>query len=153
MMIVHDQLYRTPDLAQIDFAAYLHTLTSNLIEAYQVTPGHVTLDLEVDDIVLKVDQAIPCGLMVTELVTNALKYAFPVDQEGERIIRVVCHRTAAGQCELVVSDNGIGLPEDFRFPTKDTVGMLLLEAHARGLKATIEWRNDQGTACYILFGA
>jgi PAS domain S-box-containing protein len=151
MMLVHEQLYRAPDLAQIDFAAYVETLAANLFRAYQVTPGHVTLKLDVNDAFLKVDQAIPCGSIVAELVTNALKHAFPAGGEGENEICIAFHRTAGGECEVVVRDNGVGLPADFQFPTRETVGMLLIGAYSREIKATVEWQSDGGTTCRVVF--
>jgi PAS domain S-box-containing protein len=155
--LVHTQLYRTPDLAQIDFAAYVQTLTENLFAAYQVVPGGATLQLDISDVPLEVDQAIPCGLIITELVANALKHAFPVNgkNEGaeEHEIRVVFHPTTEGEYELVVSDNGVGLPSSFEFPSRDTLGLFLISAYARGLKGTVEWHADEGTTCRILFAS
>jgi two-component sensor histidine kinase len=151
MALVHEQLYGTPDLAQIDFAAYVQDLTVNLLGAYRVTPDQIALKVDVGDVFLEVDQAIPCGLIVTELVTNVLKHAFPAGRDGEKEIRVAFDRTAGGAYELVVSDNGVGLPAGFEFPTRDSVGMLLLNAHARGLKATVEWESDGGTTCRVVF--
>jgi PAS domain S-box-containing protein len=151
MMLVHEQLYRAPDLAQIDFATYVETLAANLFRAYQVTPGHVTLKLDINDAFLKVDQAIPCGSIVAELVTNALKHAFPAGKEEENEICITFRRTAGGECEVVVRDNGVGLPADFQFPTRETVGMLLIGAYSREIKATVEWQSDGGTTCRVTF--
>jgi PAS domain S-box-containing protein len=153
MALVHEQLYRASDLAQIDFAAYLQTLASNLFQAYQMAPGRVTLNLDVDNALLEVDKAIPCGFIVNELVTNALRHAFPVDRDGENEICIAFHRTAAGECELVVRDNGVGLPVDFQFPTRETIGMLLIGAYSRELKATVAWQSDGGTTCRVVFSA
>jgi PAS domain S-box-containing protein len=155
MALVHAQLYRTPDLAQIDFAVYVQTLTENLFAACQVVSGGASLQLDISDVPLEVDQAIPCGLIITELVTNALKHAFPVNRKDdgaeENEIRVVFHPTAEGEYELVVSDNGVGLPPGFEFPSRDTLGLFLISAYVRELKGTVEWHTDEGTTCRILF--
>ena len=151
MALVHEQLYRASNLAQIDFAAYVQTLTFNLFQAYQMVPGHVTSKLDVDDAPLEVDKAIPCGFIINELVTNALKHAFPLDREGENEIYIAFHRTAEDEYELVVRDNGVGLPVDFQFPTRETVGMLLIGAYSRELKATVEWQSNGDTTCRVVF--
>ena len=157
MALVHEQLYRTPDLAQIDFAAYVRSLAENLFAAYQVVSSGVTLQLDVSDVLLEVGQAIPCGLIITELVTNALKHAFPVNREsdgpGENEIRVVFRPTAGGEYELLVSDNGIGLPPGFEFPSRDTLGLFLVSAYTRELKGTITWHTDEGTMCRVVFAS
>ena len=153
MALVHEQLYRASNLAQIDFAAYVQTLTFNLFQAYQMVPGHVTSKLDVDDAPLEVDKAIPCGFIINELVTNALKHAFPLDREGENEIYIAFHRTAEDEYELVVRDNGVGLPVDFQFPTRETVGMLLIGAYSRELKATVEWQSNGDTTCRVVFSA
>lgn len=158
MALVHNQLYRAPDLGQIDFAAYVQTLTSHLFNVYQITPGRVTLELDIDNVCLEPNQAIPCGMIINELVTNALKHAFPMDEgrvnsaEGRHSIGIAFHSNAEGGYELLVSDNGVGLPTGFEFSARETVGMLLISTYARELEATVEWDDEGGTTCRVMFG-
>jgi PAS domain S-box-containing protein len=156
MALIHEQLYRAPDLAQIDFSDFLQTLTADLFATYRVGLARVvTLRLDVRDVLLEVKQAVPCGLLINELVTNALKHAFPPtvdlpsDLPGE--ICVTFRPAAGGEYELIVSDNGAGLPPDFEFLGGDTLGMFLIDTFARQLKGAVEWRGDAGTTCRIVF--
>jgi PAS domain S-box-containing protein len=151
MSLVHEQLYQAPDLARIDFADYVQTLTADLLVAYRVDSAPVALKLDIEDVFLEVGTAIPCGLLINELVSNALKHAFPDrDRGSEREIRVTLQREGA-EVALVVSDNGVGLPSGFECPSEDTLGMFLIETFVEQLGGKIEWRNDGGTTCRVLF--
>jgi two-component sensor histidine kinase len=155
MALIHSQLYQAPDLAQIDFADYVRNLTAKLFDAYRVDPVPViTLRLDVQDVFLEIKEAIPCGLLINELISNALKYAFPAtidwprDFTGE--IRVSFRDFGEGRYLLVVSDNGVGLPADFGEPDKNTLGLLLTETIVRQLDGSVEWDGDEGTTCRIV---
>jgi len=89
MALIHNELYHSKDLARIDFAEYIHTLTSHLFRSYGIRPGTISLTLDVENILLSVDTAIPCGLIINELVSNSLKYAFNGKQEGA--LRISLH--------------------------------------------------------------
>jgi PAS domain S-box-containing protein len=158
MALIHEQLYQAPDLAQIDFADYVQTLTASLFAAYCVDPVPViTLQLDMQDVFLEIKEAVPCGLLINELVSNALMHAFPVTRDwpqgftGE--ISVSFRTTGEGEYTLVVSDNGIGLPIDFEFPTEDTLGLLLVGMLVRQLGGSVEWAGDGGTTCRVTFEA
>jgi PAS domain S-box-containing protein len=155
MALIHNQLYQAPDLARIDFAGYVETLTTSLFAAYRVDPvPRISLKLDVHDVFLEIREAIPCGLLINELISNALKHAFPASWEwplefsGE--IRVSFRTCGEGRYLLVVSDNGVGLPADFQFPGKDTVGMLLTHTIVKQLGGSVEWHSEEGTTCRIL---
>ncbi|MCP4404590.1 MAG: PAS domain-containing protein [bacterium] len=156
MAMIHAQLYCAPDLAQIDFAGYVENLAAELFAAYrtQKTPS-VFLRVDIDDVFFEVKQAIPCGLLINELMSNALKYAFPADWEcpddADNEIRVALSAQEDGRCVLIVSDNGIGLPPDFTFPNEDTLGMFLIETFTEQLDGTVAWQNEGGTKCTIMF--
>jgi PAS domain S-box-containing protein len=165
MTLIHEQLYRAPDLAQIDFAHYVQSLASDLFAAYRVGLARpVTLKLNIHDIMLGIKEAIPCGLLINELLSNALKYAFPdranwpPDYVGE--IRVELYpiqggKNGKGQYVLLVGDNGVGLPSSFQFPGKDTLGMVLIDTFTQQLEGKIEWQSEagMGTTCRITFAA
>jgi PAS domain S-box-containing protein len=156
MALIHEQLYSIPDLAQIDFTDYVYTLTTDLFTTYRVDLAHpIEPKLNVHDVFLDIKQAIPCGMIINELVSNALKYAFPAtgdwpsDFVGE--VCVTFHSIAEGKYELVVSDNGVGLPADVRLPSKDTLGLFLIDRFVQQLGGTVEWQGDGGTTCRIMF--
>jgi two-component sensor histidine kinase len=148
MALIHEELYQSTDLARINFALYLDKLANSLQQTYLINPS-VQLHLDVDEIYLNVDTAIPCGLMINELVTNAFKHAFPKGYAGEVVIRM---QRGAGECyQLEVCDNGIGLPEGLELDATETLGMQLVTILARQLRGTVRVERDQGTRFQILF--
>jgi two-component sensor histidine kinase len=126
MALVHERLYRSTDLARIDFAAYLADLLRGLGRAYQL-PG-ITLRAHAADMWLSIDQAVPCGLLVNELVTNSLKHAFPPGARGQ--VEVMMSTVDAAMVELLVSDTGSGLPSDLDPNTHDSLGIRLIRTLA-----------------------
>jgi PAS domain S-box-containing protein len=158
MALIHSQLYQAPDLARIDFADYVKALTANLMDAYRVDPVPVvTLQLDVQDIFLEVREAIPCGLLINELISNALKYAFPATSDWPRgftgEIGFSFRATDEGEYTLVVSDNGVGLPTDLELSNENTLGMLLTNTLVRQLGGSVEWDDEGGTTCRVVFEA
>ncbi len=156
MALIHEQLYRAPDLARIDFAIYIQALANDLFETYRLNSNYdINLHLDVHDVVLEVKKAVPCGLIINELVSNALKYAFPLswqasaNTKGE--IHVVFHPSEQHQYILSVSDNGIGLPPDFEEATGESLGIFLVNTFTHQLGGQIEWENAGGTTCRIVF--
>ncbi|MBD3305425.1 PAS domain S-box protein [candidate division KSB3 bacterium] len=157
MAMIHQQLYRTPDLSQIDFATYISNLATELFAAYRMSTADVNLTVDVRDVFLEIHQAVPCGLLLNELISNALKHAFPdlaerlPSRPGE--VAVTFHRTPDGtHYTLRVSDNGVGLPPGFTFPNEKTLGLFLIDAFVEQLDGTIDWHSDDnGTTCTILF--
>ncbi|MCP4538149.1 MAG: PAS domain S-box protein [Chloroflexi bacterium] len=155
MALIHEQLYQAPNLAQVDVANYVQNLTTDLFSAYRAHSAHpITLRLDVHDVSLEIKQAIPFGLLVNELVSNALKHAFPADlDKSETMCEIfVSLSPVDGETgELVVSDNGIGLAPDFGPSGKDSLGMFLIDTFVQQLEGTIEWQNQNGTTCRIVF--
>jgi two-component sensor histidine kinase len=153
MARVHEQLYRAQNLTQVHLQSYLNDLVQSLQQSYGA--DHVVITLDISDVTLPVDIAIPCGLIVNELVTNALKYAFPrgAGSDDDEIV-VSLHRTDAGTCTLTVSDNGRGLPEDFTIEGangNETLGMFLVGTFVQQLEGTLTWHGGQGTTWRITF--
>src|SRR5262249_41433950 len=109
MALVHESLYRSENLAAIDFAEYARTLATNLFRSYSLPSSNIDLQGELQPVTLSIDTAIPCGLILNELISNCLKHAFPPGQPGE--IRLDLHRQN-GTCILRVMDNGLGMPLD-----------------------------------------
>ena len=111
MALIHEQLYRSEDLARIDMAQFLAKLADDLSYAYSSRSAEILL--EVKDVGICLDQAVPCGLIINELVTNALKFAFPDASPGQKNIIYVSMCKQDGWCTLKVGDNGVGLPSGF----------------------------------------
>jgi two-component sensor histidine kinase len=148
MVLVHERLYQSPDLARIDFAEYIQSLANYLFRSYGVNTNAIKLKTNVHDVFLGVDTAIPCGLILNELVSNALKHAFPDGRAGEIRIEL---RADDGQLMLVVSDNGVGFPEDLGFRDTASLGLQLVSTLVDQLEGTIELDRSGGTTFKITF--
>jgi PAS domain S-box-containing protein len=149
MALVHEQLYQSEDLARIDFAEYVENLAANLLSSYHVNSDRIALKINVEHIHLSVDVAIPCGLIINEIVTNSLKYAFPLGKSGE--ICIEFHSDNNNQLLLSLSDNGIGLPPDFDIQNTETLGLKLVTALTGQLSGTIVLNRNVGTEFKITF--
>jgi PAS domain S-box-containing protein len=147
MALIHERLYQASDLAKIDFAGYVRSLTGHLMRSYKVSANGVKLNLEVDSVPMNLDVAIPCGLMINELVSNSLKYAFP--QTGENVIHVRFSEENNRMLKLAVHDNGIGFPENQNPEESDSLGLKLVRTLTEQLGGRIQYRNDSGFLCEI----
>ena len=150
MALIHEKLYQSEDLANINFKEYIRTLANGLFQSYGALSDKVKLKIDVGDISLGINTAIPCGLIINELVSNALKHAFPDGREGE--IRIAFH--ARGErTELVVSDNGVGIPDDVGFINAGTLGLRLVTILAEDqLNGKVTLNRHKGTEFKITFG-
>jgi two-component sensor histidine kinase len=152
MALVHEKLYQSPDLAQVDFGEYIRSLGQYLLRSYGgVRTGVLRLTVDASDALLDIDTAIPCGLMVNELITNSLKHAYPSGQGGK--IRVALCPDGAGQLTLTVSDDGIGLPDDVDFRNSPSLGLQLVNSLVMQLDGTIELDRRGGTTFRVAFPA
>ncbi|WP_449658028.1 histidine kinase dimerization/phosphoacceptor domain -containing protein [Amazonocrinis nigriterrae] len=150
MALIHEKMYQSPDLARINFSEYVQDLVASLRTSYEVNASAITLKLNIDEhILLGLDTAIPCGLIIHELVSNSLKYAFPVGREGEISIEIT--EIVAGQILLSVSDNGIGLPSNFNFIETASLGWQLVDALASQLAGDIKINSNNGVEFQIRF--
>jgi PAS domain S-box-containing protein len=147
MALIHEKLYQSKDLARIDFADYIRHLTAHLLRSYSVHSPSVNLKVNVDEILLDIDTAIPCGLIINELVSNALKHAFPAGASGE--IRIDFHKDRNGKLVLVVGDNGAGLPPEFDFRHTESLGLQLVGTLTDQLEGTLDLDRSQGTTFTI----
>jgi PAS domain S-box-containing protein len=150
MALIHEKLYQSKDIARIDFAEYIRNLAGNLIRSYGSSPAMVKLVIDADHISLGVDTAIPCGLIINELVTNSLKYAFPDGRRGE-ICVALKHENGDGLYRLVVTDNGVGLPPAIEPRKTSTLGLQLVTTLVDQLNGTIEIKRGDGTEFIITF--
>jgi len=147
MALIHEELYNSGDLARIDFGDYSRILIENLFDSYGISTSHIALDIQVDAQPLSLDQAIPLGLVINELVSNSLKYAFPGGCEGH--VSIFLQAGPGNQFALTVSDDGIGLPEDIDFHHPNSLGLRLVETLAHQLKASVELDRSSGTTFTI----
>lgn len=151
MAFVHDRLYQFPDVTSIDVGNYVHTIAEHLFGAYGARAMKVSLDIQTDDIVLDLDSAIPCGLIINELVSNALKHAFPPENTRAGHIRIGFHSLDHDQLALSVSDDGAGLPYDLVLDQPPSLGLRLVTMLTRQLGGKIEMISNTGTAFKIIF--
>ena len=150
MVLVHDQLYKSKDFLKVDINKYIHRIAQNLFVSHGVDTAKISLKIGKNDIALSLDSAISCGLIITELITNSLKYAFPKNRKGE--IRVEFGYLGDGQLEMRMSDDGVGMPAYFDFRDSDTLGIKIANALAEHqLGGTVTLDSTNGTKFLIRF--
>ena len=149
MVLIHTKLYQSKGLARVDFAEYIRSLIADLFRSYKADCDLITLKTNVDDVFLAIDTAIPCGLIINELVSNSLKYAFPEDGQGE--IRIDLHWEKGGKFTLIVSDSGVGFPRDLDFRNTESLGLQLACTLVDQLQGTIGLDRTGGTKFKIAF--
>jgi len=150
MALVHEKLYQSDNLAQVDFAEYARSLLTYLWRAHGSAAAAVRLTLDLQSMSLSVETAVPCGLILNELATNALKHAFPGRSEGE--VTTALHADGNGGVRLSVRDNGVGLPPGMDWRQTPSLGLRLVQMLAGQLDAAVEVKNESGTEFVIAFG-
>ncbi|PWB50697.1 MAG: hypothetical protein C3F06_11555 [Candidatus Methanoperedenaceae archaeon] len=149
MALIHEKLYRSGDLARIRFAEYIEELTSNVFASYGVNSDKIGLKINVGDVFFDINTAIPCGLIINELVSNSIKHAFPDGRNGE--INIKLQPEADEKYLLTVSDNGKGFPSDLDFRNSSSLGLKLVITLTKQLSGTIELNRSAGTSFIIKF--
>ena len=147
MALVHEKLYQSASFSAIDFKVYIESLVMELFQAY--APGNrIQIEFKSQPVTLGLDQAIPCGLIVNELVTNALKHGFPNDRRGTIQIEM---RASKQINEIVIRDDGIGMPEDMISQDLDSLGLKLVRILGSQLHAETTWQFKGGTSFQMKF--
>ena len=149
MALIHEKLYGSRQMEAIDFSEYVRILVNELCYSYARRSVLVTSRLEISQVFLNIDQAIPCGLILNELVTNALKYAYPDGGGGE--LTVELRHTAADRVLLTVSDNGVGLPANFSWRDSKSLGLPIVEVLVSQLGGTLTVGRDGGASFAVEF--
>jgi PAS domain S-box-containing protein len=145
--LIHENLYQSQDFSRIDFSDYLTRMITHLFAIYKVDSRRIKYQVDAKNVRLDINQAIPCGLIINELITNALKHAFPEDREGEVLVRM---RPLDGDgYELAVKDNGVGLPKGFDLRQKGSLGFQIVSDLVKQIEGSIEIRRDAGTEIII----
>ncbi len=150
MALVHQKLYQVGNLSSINLGEYANDLAILLVKSYEVSSDKIKLVVEAEDINVLLETAIPCGLILNELITNALKYAFPGDRAGDLYMRV--RKAEAGMVEMEVADNGIGVAADFDFRENGKMGVqtvFIIAENQLGGEVTVQSR--QGVAWLVRF--
>lgn len=149
MALIHERLYQSQSLAKIDFGEYVKSLATDLFRSYRHNITGTQLEIQVDEVILDLDQAVSCGLILNELMTNALKYAFPNGREGT--IRVELRVKPERVLSLQVADDGIGVPSDFDTLHTNSLGLQLVNNLVSQLNGTIDIERSEGTSFRISF--
>jgi two-component sensor histidine kinase len=144
-------LYQSENLSQVNFPDYIRELAAHLFHSYGIAPERIHLRTNLDRLALNLDAAVPCGLIVNELVSNSLKYAFPDGREGE--IRIELRELKNGVTQLIVADDGVGLRSDLDWTTTKSLGLRLVRTLAQQLGAKVEVTSHAGTEVQVTFAA
>ena len=154
MSIIHETLYQNTDVSSIGFPSYLTRIAGNIIQGYQ-SETQVELITELENIQAPLDQAIPCGLILNEWVSNAMKYAFPERERGTITVSLRCimpeDSPEEEEIQIEVRDDGVGLPEGFDWGGRDSLGLYLVQALAEQLDAELSAESDKGTQFLVKF--
>ncbi|MCK4336830.1 MAG: PAS domain S-box protein, partial [Candidatus Aminicenantes bacterium] len=154
MALVHQRLYESKDLANINFGNYLKKLITDEANLLGVDPARVSIVTEVEDVFLGIDFAIPCGLIVNELVSNSMKHSFPSSYMEKGEIKIIFRKIKDNKMELIISDNGIGIPKDLDIRKTESLGLKLVYLLAENqLGAKIRLDRNKGTKFQIIFSS
>jgi two-component sensor histidine kinase len=149
MALIHDKLYRARDLARVSFPEYVRDLTNNILTSYALPARSVLVKLDVDDLSLSLDLAVPCGLILNELMSNCLKHAFPLGHSGT--VYVSFHAEGADELCLAVQDDGVGMPAEVDLERTSSLGWRLIRALAQQLGGVVQCQTAGGTLVEIRF--
>ncbi len=151
MALIHEKLYRSHDLARINFRDYAEDLLTYLHRSYSDAWGRIQLRVEAEDVMLTVESAVPCGLILNELVNNCFKHAFPGGREGTIVVGI--HTNGDGRVHLSVADDGVGLPAGLNLAETTSLGMQLVHSLTEQLGGELSVANGQGASFAVAFAA
>jgi PAS domain S-box-containing protein len=148
MALIHERFYQSDGTSKIDFDDYIKRLCETIMQSQGAKPDKIRLTIETEKISLDIDTAVPCGLIINELVSNAIKHAFPTSG-GEILVRF--RTTQNNEYELTVKDNGTGLPQDVNFANADSLGIQLVNVLSDQIEGKIITENENGFCIKITF--
>jgi two-component sensor histidine kinase len=152
MALVHESLYRSDNLARINFAEYAHRLATDILSLHVSPSAPVRLNSDLEPLIMTADLAIPCGLILNELISNAFRHGFPDGASGE--IKVTLRRGTGDTCSICVQDNGVGIPGDLDVNTNKSLGLRLVRSLTQQIQGSFELvRNEPGTSAHLRFTA
>jgi len=147
--VLHEKLYRSKDLGRIGFADYVISLVKDLFHSYGTDTNLINLNVNIENIYLNIETAIPCGIIINELVTNSLKHAFPPGEDGN--ITIETFKDKNGKITLIVRDDGIGIPESIDINNIESLGLQLVQYLTNRIKGEIFLNREKGTEIKIIF--
>lgn len=148
MSMIHEKLYKSDDISRIDISTYLKDLVYHLLKAYHLNTSKIDFEMKSENIRMSIDTAIPCGLIVNELINNILKHAFPDGYTGKITLNLL---RSGENINLEVIDNGIGIPDNFSLEGSDSLGFKLVDTLVKQLDGEIKVFNNNGTHFMIEF--
>jgi len=148
MALVHEKLYGAEDLSRIDMGSYIRSLSDKLLRAF-LLPGNVTVSIQAGPVFLGIETAIPCGLILNELMSNIAKHAFPHERSGQ--VQILLQRRSTDQLILIVEDNGVGIAPDIDLTSANSLGLRLVDALVSQLDGTMQLDRERGTKFTIQF--
>lgn len=148
MSFIHESLYQTKNFSSINFSEYIINLSNNLFHSYQIFDNFIELKFDIEQVELNLDQAIPCGLIVNEIITNAMKYAFVGKKEGQIFISI---KEKKETIELKIEDDGVGLPKGFNHEKTASLGLQLVVTLIEQLDGKLTLESKNGTKYLITF--
>jgi len=159
MALLHEKLYQSRDLAMIEFGDYIRKLVYGLFHTYAVSSDSITLKINAENIYMDINTAIPCGLIINELVSNSLKHAFPEDKgwsekgetKGQIYIKLTSHKK--NNFTLIIRDNGVGFPEGLDFRSTQSLGLQLVNTLVEQLEGSIKLLQKDETSFKIEFAS
>ena len=149
MALLHEILYQSEDLATVDFSKYVRRMAEHLFRSYGVDNRQIRLHTELEPVGIELDDALPCALLISEVISNSLKHGFPERREGE--VRIVLRSQSGTGVSLAISDNGVGLPANLDWKTSGSLGLRLVRALAEQLNASLDIRSQGGTEVQLVF--
>ena len=147
MSLVHEQLYQSQEISTIPFDNYLHRLAHIISSSYN--NERIRMETDISPCTVAIETALPLGLIINELITNAYKYAFPGDRKG--VIRVRLFQASEDKFNIVISDNGVGLPPDFTMKTTHSMGSQIVGILIEQIEASLTVTGNDGACFQILF--
>ena len=148
MATIYEKLSQSNDLTKINFESYIHSIVNGLFYSHKIKEGQINPIIKIENIMLNIETAIPCGLIISELVSNSLKHAFPEGKEGKLCVSIKSHDN---KYEMKISDDGIGFPEDIDFKNTDTLGLKLVNTLVKQIDGKITLDRSYGTEYNIIF--
>lgn len=157
MALIHDSLYKSEDLAKIDFSDYLQKIATHLLAAYRIDSVSIKPEYELESVFLDINKAVPCGLLVNEIITNSILHGFQQEEISQKRpkednrIYISLKKVQGGKTQIIIRDTGVGFPEDIDHKKPETLGLQLIRDLAKQLEGTIKLDRNNGTTWTIKF--
>ena len=150
MAFIHELMYSTGNLSRIDFMEYMQHLSTHLTSIYHSPDLNIDIQLQGEAIELSVEQAIPCAMIVNELITNAIKHAYP-EKHKDHVIELKLEKADNNDNHIIVRDHGIGIPDSEMKDEPNSLGILIIKALTKQVNGSIDFISDNGTVAVLQF--